>query len=129
MKAYKIALFFLIFSVVLHVFSVLGLISIDISGNITEEIETQKEQAEDTGGVFGLLQSIPFVGDLILALKKLSVVVDLFKSIFAGIYNIIIAIFGDSPEVVAIAVSIQAIVDFIYIIGLIQFLTNRNLEY
>jgi len=129
MKAYKIALFFLIFSVVLHVFSVLGLISIDISGNITEEIETQKEQAEDTGGVFGLLQSIPFVGDLILALKKLSVVVDLFKSIFAGIYNIIIAIFGDSPEVVAIAVSIQAIIDFIYIIGLIQFLTNRNLEY
>lgn len=129
MKAYKIALFFLIFSVVLHVFSVLGLISIDISGNITEEIETQKEQAEDTGGVFGLLQGIPFVGDLILALKKLSVVVDLFKSIFAGIYNIIIAIFGDSPEVVAIAVSIQAIIDFIYIIGLIQFLTNRNLEY
>jgi hypothetical protein len=129
MMATRLALFFLIFSLVLYVFNITGLVGVDVGGKeITKQIEQQKQSAEDTGGITDVLKEIPFVGDLIIALKKLGVLLDLFKAIFTVVYNTIIAIFGNSTEVIAIALAIQSLIDFIYILGIIQFLTNRNVE-
>ena len=128
--ATRLALFFMIFSLILYIFNIAGLTGVDVGGKqIAQEIENQKQSAEDTGGIWNTIKNLPFVGDLVIALKKMGIILDLFKAIFTVVYNTIIAIFGNSIEVIAIATTIQAIIDFIYILGVIQFLTNRNVEY